>query len=502
MIPVQIVAVLVSAAMLVFAFPRFYLYPLAFFALIPILWVTRRSACSRRHAFFLGWLTGFLFHLGTLWWLARLYATEIEYPILRIPGLVALAGFEGLFYAVAIWGWNALCISSWWVWPGVWVLTEFARSVTSLAFPWTILANALAAQPFLLQPAAYGGIWLLDFGLAFISAAVVRLLHAGRIMIIPSIMAILFLLAWGFIGIFGMSRDTGTERVAIIQPNALPEFKWQPGGRGRVYADLKQITLQAVESLSSSASLVVWPETALPTVIKAGGGVEFWISHLVNQTGVPLITGALGMGSEHGETLYTNAAYLVLPDSGITSRYDKIHLVPFSEKMPFSRQFPFLKDMNLGQGDYAHGDSVVVFNIRDMRASVLICFEAILPALVRRHVRAGSEFLINITNDSWFGNTGAPEQHAAMAVIRAVEHRRWLIRAANSGVSLIADPWGRVTRRSGLFRQEFITGEYAPRSGMTFYTRYGDWIIWISMILIILGFTLRNIQSCADRGSF
>jgi apolipoprotein N-acyltransferase len=234
-------------------------------------------------------------------------------------------------------------------------------------------------------------------------------------------------------------------------------------------------------------------------VIRSGGGVEFWLSRLVDRIGIPLITGALGTGEEHGESLYTNAAYLVVPDSGIVSRYDKLHLVPFSEKMPFSRHIPFLKELNLGQGDYAHGDSVALFNIRDMRGGILICFEAILPALVRKHIRAGAEVLITITNDSWFGDTGAPEQHAAMAVIRSVEYRRWLIRSANSGVSLIADPWGRITHRSGLFRQEFIIGEYAPRNDMTWYARYGDWIVWVSIAFSIFALISRYWRQCENR---
>lgn len=491
MTPGQCIAAVISALALIFAFPRFYLYPLVFIALVPILWVTHAAFCTRRRAFFLGWLTGFLFHLGTLWWLTRLYATEIEYPWLRVPGLVALAGFEGIFYAVAFWGWNALCASNWWIWPGIWVLTEYARSVSSLAFPWTVLANSLAAQPFLLQPAAYGGIWLLDFGLASIAAGITRLLQTRRILSSPAIIITGVVVLWGMSGLLGMSHMDPSETAVIVQPNALPEFKWQPGGRGRVYADLKNITLEAVDSLSAEDALVVWPETALPVVIRSGGGVEYWLSRLVDRIGVPLITGALGTGEEHGESLYTNAAYLVVPDSGIVSRYDKLHLVPFSEKMPFSRHIPFLKELNLGQGDYAHGDSVALFTIRDIRGGILICFEAILPALVRRHIRAGAEVLITITNDSWFGDTGAPEQHAAMAVIRSVEYRRWLIRSANSGVSLIADPWGRIIHRSGLFRQEFLIGGYAPRSDITMYARYGDWIVWVSVILFILALILK-----------
>jgi apolipoprotein N-acyltransferase len=272
--------------------------------------------------------------------------------------------------------------------------------------------------------------------------------------------------------------------VALVQPNALPEFKWEPGARGRVFSDLKALSRAAADSLvCSGPRLVVLPETALPREVRPGGGIDWWLRDLVGGINTPLITGALGRGEEEGELLPTNAAYLVLPDEGVVERYDKMHLVPFSEKMPFSSRFKALKRLNFGQGDYAVGTDVVLLNVEGVKASVLICFEAILPSLVRQHVLRGAHLLVNITNDSWFGDTGAPEQHAAIAAIRAVEQRRWLVRSANTGVSMVVDPWGRVLKRTGLFEQAILVAEVRPRGDLTWYARLGDWVAWFSLVL-------------------
>lgn len=477
-------SILATAVALVLAFPRWGMSPLAFLALVPALSLCSRDNCARVTAFRNGWAVGFLFHLGTLWWIAKLYATEITYPWMRIPILLLLAAYEAVFYGAAFWGWRVVSRTRlWFLWPGIWVSTEYLRSLTIMAFPWTVLANSLSSMPVLLQPAALGGVWILDFGLALVNVLVARaLMGFRRVFLLASACGIV--VVWLVIGILAMDREEGEMCVALVQPNALPEFKWQPGASGRVFSDLKTLSRVAADSLACSGSrLVVLPETAIPREVRPGGGIDWWLRDLVAGMKVPLITGALGRGEEDGEMLPTNAAYLVLPDRGVAARYDKMHLVPFSEKMPFSRHFKALKDLNFGQGDYAVGTDVVLLDVEGVKTSVLICFEAILPGLVRQHVLSGAHLLVNITNDSWFGDTGAPEQHAAIAAIRAVEHRRWLVRSANTGVSMVVDPWGRVKARTGLFKQTILIADVQPHHSLSWYTRLGDWIAWLSLAL-------------------
>lgn len=476
-----------AALLLTLAFPRFSLWPLALVALVPTLWACESHRCSRAQAFRRGWAMGFLAHLGILWWIARLYATEITYPWMRVPMLVLLAAIEGLFSAGAFWAWNALG-GSWWAWPGAWVLCDYARSLTRLAFPWTVLANALSPSPPLLQPAALGGVWLVDLLVAVVNVLVWRSLGHRRALA----WAALLVGAWLGAGAASMGREGGSLRVAVVQPNALPEFKWERRSLGRVLGDLETLTASAVDSLGSGESrLVVWPETALPVVVEEGRGVGLWLERVSEGVGVPILTGTLGTALERGERLLTNAAVLARPGGGLGARYDKMHLVPFSEKMPFSEYFPALKRLNFGQGDYARGRRVVLLPLDGIPLGVLICFEAILPGLVRRHVREGAQVLVNITNDSWFGNTGACEQHAAIAVMRTVEHRRWMVRAANTGVSLIADPWGRVVARTGVFVPQVLVGAVRPRASLTPYARLGDWVVGLSAVLVAWGIARR-----------
>jgi apolipoprotein N-acyltransferase len=354
------------------------------------------------------------------------------------------------------------------------------------------LANTLAPQPLLLQPAAVGGVWLLDWGLAATNVLVAKAVERPRYAWCVALLVVCWIGAgWAAVG-----RETGSLQVAIVQPNALPEFKWHEGGRRRVLDDLEELSSAARESLSAEGPrLLVWPETALPLIVRPGGGAEFWLTRLVEDLNIPLITGMVGTTVENGDELPTNAAVSVVPGQGITGRYDKLHLVPFSEKMPFSDVFPAIKKLNFGQGDYARGDKVVVLPVDGASASVLICFEAILPQLVRAHVRRGGQILVNITNDSWFGNTGACEQHASIALIRSVEHRRWMVRAANTGVSMVVDPWGRVMRRGGLFRTEVLVGSVKARSDLTPYARAGDWAAWLGVIAavgIVAGVVVRR----------
>ncbi len=484
------IALVLSAGGLVLAFPKWGMYPLSFFALAPSLFICSRRLCPRGgRAFLYGWIVGFLFHLGTLWWIAMLFATEIAYPWLRIPILVSLAAYEALFFGVAYWGWNKVSGSSrWWLWPGIWVLSEYLKSISTLAFPWTLLANSLSQAPLLLQPASLGGVWLLDLGLASVNLLVARAMEESPIprKVRHLLFAITLIGVWILCGNFLLGNERGTVDVAVVQPNALPEFKWTPGGRGRVFADLKRLTVAAAESLNSPGmKLVLLPETAIPTVVRSGGGVEWWLNEIVDRTDVPLITGALGRKEQKGELLLTNSAYLVLPGRGvIEDRYDKMHLVPFSEKMPFSDRFRWLKKVNFGQGDYAVGSNVVLLDAEGMKVGVLICFEAILPDLARRHVLQGADLLANITNDSWFGDTGAPEQHAAISAIRAVEQRRWMVRAANTGISMVVDPWGRVKKRGGLFRQEILISKVGLRDELTPYAKLGNWVVWLSLALV------------------
>jgi apolipoprotein N-acyltransferase len=176
-----------------------------------------------------------------------------------------------------------------------------------------------------------------------------------------------------------------------------------------------------------------------------------------------------------------NSALLVDGDGAVLGKYDKIHLVPFGEAIPFESVFPALRDVNFGEADFRRGDEYLVFEVDDARFSTLICFEAIFPRLVREFVDDGAQVLVNITNDVWYGRTSMPFQHAQMAVMRAIENRRSLARSANSGVSLFADPYGRVIARTAIFERGVLVEDVPIVEGKTFYTRHGGMIAWLML---------------------
>ena len=172
----------------------------------------------------------------------------------------------------------------------------------------------------------------------------------------------------------------------------------------------------------------------------------------------------------------------------MTDRYDKVHLVPFGEYLPLRRLF-FFADwfVSGGIGEITPGEAIRVLMSSAGRFGVMICYEAIFPELARRAVAGGAEFLVNITNDAWFGRTSAPYQHLAMATVRAVENQVYVIRAANTGISAIIAPNGRIVRASGLFTREVVAGSIEPRRQTTFYTRYGDVFAGAALGATLLG---------------
>ena len=182
-----------------------------------------------------------------------------------------------------------------------------------------------------------------------------------------------------------------------------------------------------------------------------------------------------------------NSVATVSPKGELIAQYDKMHLVPFGEYVPWSWLFFFVEKISTGVGDYRPGSRVVVSRLESgEKVGVFICYEAVVPDLVRRFVAEGAEVLVNITNDAWFGSSAAPHQHLLMARMRAVENRRYLLRAANSGISAVIDPLGRVLSSTGLHRRTVLDGTFRFRQAPTFYSRNGDLFAWLCLALSLV----------------
>ena len=245
----------------------------------------------------------------------------------------------------------------------------------------------------------------------------------------------------------------------------------------------------SIESMSYDPDLIIWPETAIPVYLNKNIRYRRIIHSLVDSIGVPVLTGMPAADYENDKKW--NSAGFFQPGDEKIQRYNKIHLVAFGEAIPFDDYFPSLRKLHLGQANWDKGKEPVVFRSPVIPPfNVVICFESIFPDLVRKFVLKGAQFITVITNDVWFGPHSSPIQHAMIAVLRAIEFHRPVVRCANTGISMIIDPYGRVVDKTGTFERTILTGVITPGTGQTFYLKYGNifsiFCLFITCVMLIL----------------
>jgi apolipoprotein N-acyltransferase len=269
--------------------------------------------------------------------------------------------------------------------------------------------------------------------------------------------------------------------VGLLQGNIDQSVKWDRRHQADTLDIYERLARQAA---AARPSLIVWPETAVPFFLRREPELGPRVRALAAETGVPMLMGSPDVGEDG---LLYNSAFLVGTDERLLGRYDKRHLVPFGEYVPLRQVFFFLDKLVTGIGDFGRGHAATVFDTGRGRFSVMICYEVIFPAEVRDFTRAGAQFLVNITNDAWFGRSGAPYQHLAMAAVRAVENGTYLVRAANTGITAIIAPSGEILRETPLFTEAAMTGTIRLRQGQTPYSRYGDVFAWGCVFCVVAG---------------
>jgi apolipoprotein N-acyltransferase len=475
-----------GGGLLALAFPPVGLVPVAFVALVPLFYVVRDTrATGFWSAFRPGFVAGIAFFTPLLYWLVFLSSLEMDNPVLMSGPLVLLVLLQslywGLFSAGAILTLRRLRPPGWLVLPVFWVAAEQLRSLFVLGFTWGALGHLGASMPRWVQFASVTGVLGVSFWIAAVNALLLALLSPGRRHRIGLAAALVLVLAapWVFGGAVTARDDAGRRiRVAVIQPNISAERKWD--------ARFKQMSFDVLGDLTAEAAkhrpaLVVWPETAAPSYLLREPADLRLVADIARGAGVSILAGCPDYGSPDGSGATPdtyNSVILVTPDGRVADSYRKMHLVPFGEFIPFTSVIPALERVDFGEADFSPGDRRVVFQAGDARFSALICFEAIFPRLVRLFVRDGAEFLVNVTNDVWYGRTSMPFQHASMAVMRSIENRRSLARSANSGVSLLCDHHGRVLARLGIFERGYLVEDLPVSSEPTFYARHGDVFAW------------------------
>ena len=469
-----------SGLLTVAAFPNWNWGPLAFVSLVPFLVALR--GVSPPHGFALGLAWGMAFFLGALYWVTYVMVTYGHMtPPLAIfawVGLaVILAGYPGLFgWAVARLRWVSPMV--WAIGASViWVAVELLRSYLFTGFPWVLLGYSQGSSLELIQAARISGVYGVSFLVVLMDAALAAALFPGPSAwrrAAPVAVAAVLLVAAAAYG-RGVLRAPSPPRegaVAIVQGNIDQGVKWTPGMREATVAKYRRLTLPVARE---RPALVVWPESAMPFLMRIDPSLGPQALAVAREARTPVLVGSI---DQVGPGTFTNSAFLVGETGEILAKYDKRHLVPFGEYVPLRPIFFFLDQLVVGIGDFLPGKGDTVFRGPFGRFSVLICYEAIFPDEVRRDVLDGAEFLVNITNDAWFGRTSAPYQHLAMAAFRAVENNVYLVRAANTGISAIIEPSGGIAEPTGLYTDAAFVGRVRLGGARTFYTRYGDVFAW------------------------
>jgi apolipoprotein N-acyltransferase len=493
--------------LLALAYPRADLGALAFVALAPFLLSLRgagRSAALAR-----GYACGAAFFTTLLYWIPGVMET---YGGLPAPaawlGLALLVFYLATYFALFAW----LLSASWRRYgplvlafsPVAWVALEIARGRLLTGFPWGLLGYSQYRNTALVQAAAWGGVYAVSFVVLAANAGAALLLlrpAAPRQRIAGAVLVVLAALAHAA-GLAALRADAGQPeggeiRVAAIQANVPQDRKWDPGSAAGIVSDLARLTRQAA---SSGARLIVWPESSSPFSVRrpARGGAPglrietnaayaALLEDLARSLRADLIVGSVDYRTGGGGLRAYNSAFAVGADGSLGASYDKVHLVPFGEYVPLARALFFVNRIVRGAiADFAPGTRLDPLSTAAGRAATFICYEAIFPELVRRIARRDAGFLVNITNDAWFGRTAAPSQHLAMAAVRAAENRRPMVRAANTGISALIDPYGRIVARTGLGESAVLVGALRPRSDRTVYARCGDLFAWGCVILTVL----------------
>lgn len=434
-----------------------------------------------RRAFALGLTTGAVYFSGTLYWTPRVVQTfgGLSWPVAIVAGglLVAyLSLYPALFAVVTARVCARIGLGGLWLAPATWVATEVLRRWVLGGFPWVLLGSSQAGVVPVVQVASLAGVYGLSALVALGSVGAAHVV-AGRgrsrwVSPLAAAAVVAGLAAWGSVRADrGDLTTAGTPlRVGLAQGNIRQEQKWNASLAPRILETYLELTRQAA---AEGARLVVWPESATPFYYEHDLLGHAAIRTTVRDTGITLL-----LGSDHYEAgnppRYYNAAFVVRPDGNTAGVYRKMHLVPFGEYVPLRRLLFFVSPLVEAVSDFSPGTDPLVVPTAEGRLSTAICYEVVYPDLIARFVRGGSQLLTTITNDAWYGRSSAPHQHFWQASLRAVEQGRYLVRAANTGISGIIDPYGRVVITSALFERDVLVGDVRLLDGRTFYGRTGD----------------------------
>ncbi|MGC2476628.1 MAG: apolipoprotein N-acyltransferase, partial [Candidatus Sulfotelmatobacter sp.] len=495
--------VLLSAVLQILIFPLPGLYIFSWVALTPLILALLRARPAGElevvgasnlqpatpwQGFLLGFVCGIVWYAGTCYWIfdtMRLYG-GLNAPMALLV-LFLFCCYLGLYHG--LFGLllsllarprdlrRALVLA-----PFLWVAVELARTRIT-GFPWNLLGVAQVDNVALCRIAAWTGVYGISFEIALVNvafAAAFLIPRAKRAaMLVAAVAAAAVLQA----GRLVEAPPVNADRAALlVQQNVPVQAEWTPAYFQQTLSELTELTLNSASD--HKTDLIVWPESPAPFFTNDAKFRDA-ISQLARDTNAWIVVGAIGSDAPqpNADGPIFNSAALISPSGQWTSRYDKVHLVPFGEYLPFPSLFSFAGGLTKEVGQFEHGTSHRPLIAGGESLGLFICYESIFPDEVRQSADQGAEVFVNISNDGWYGDSGAYAQHLNQTRMRAIENNRWILSATDTGVTASIDPLGRVAARIPRKQRAALVAPYALTSVTTFYTRHGDWFAYVCAII-------------------
>ncbi|MFZ0997607.1 MAG: apolipoprotein N-acyltransferase [Candidatus Sulfotelmatobacter sp.] len=513
--------VLLSSILQVLIFPLAGLYILSWVAFAPLIAALLRArpagvleingsvdlqAAKPGQAFLLAYVSGILWYAGTCYWI---YNTMHEHGGLSVPfALLALFLFclylglyHGLFGLLLSWSvgpsgdYRRALIAA----PFLWVAVELARfDVTG--FPWNLLGTAQVDNISLSRITTWTGVYGVSFEIMLVNVAV-----AAAFLVLRKKRSTLLVAALAAAAVLQAGRLVDApaipaDRAALLVQESIPvDETWTRDTFERTLRELTDLSVKdfrvkgdastvsdASNSKPGGIDLIVWPESPAP-FFTSDPLFREPVSQMARETHSWVVTGAIGTApaaqSAGPASQVFNSAALISPAGDWTARYDKVHLVPFGEYLPFPKLFAFAGGLTKEVGEFEAGTSRTPLDAGGTKLGVFICYESVFPGEVRQFADQGAQVLVNISNDGWYGDSGAYAQHLNQTRMRAIENDRWILSATDTGVTASIDPYGRTVARLPRKERAALVAPYALTSVTTFYTRHGDWFAWLCAII-------------------
>ena len=509
-----------SGVLQVLIFPDPALYILSWVALAPLIYAILQcreqdalltvvedgrwfGPASAWQGFLLGYLSGVIWYLGSCYWVFHVMhyygnlgaATSAVLLVMFSLYLGLYHGLFGLLVALIARRRNGYSLRALVFAPFAWVAVELARTYIT-GFPWDLLGTTQIDNIPLSRLATVTGVYGISFEIALVNTAVAAAFLVPRarrtVLLTASLAAALVLHAGKFVHPPALIGDHGVTLVQSNIPILEPE-SWNLDYLEQTLSELRALSVRSPQAKPGSPALIIWPESPAPFFV-TDLHLRGTLGEVARSTDSFIIAGSMGIehaGEPGRQPDIYNSAALIAPNGAWVARYDKIHLVPFGEFIPFEKLISFAKTLTRDIGTFARGTKRIPLDEGDIRLGTFICYESVFPNEVRQFALNGGEVFVNISNDGWFGDTGAPRQHLNMARMRSVENERWLLRGTNTGITAVVDPYGRVVAEAPRHQRTSLQAAYSLVESTTFYTRHGDWFPFLCAIITLAGVALR-----------